>query len=112
MTDTVMLHIDTLGGTISTQWGPITHSTPQRIPGKPGHVEVSHQCLVMVEFFEEVLRDGPVYANDCLCTASIDGDRRFFHAEAENGRWTWLLCPADWDDGGGPDGVLLGIFPD
>ena len=118
----VELHQDPETGVISTPWGVMTHPTPAKIPGHPGEVVVGHVCLIDADVVAEMLATGgtgwgsasgvPDSVRDCIVGATTDGTRMFLNVAAQNGTWVWELHPAHWSDGGGPDGLMVGVWRD
>lgn len=106
---TVELRI-TAHSDVECDWGVITHARPE-IFGR-GLVRVAHLILVSKHWVDTLLTLGePDYCDECVCTVTESEGRKFFTAEAENGRWTWELFPCIWWDGEVPN-VYLGRWPD
>jgi hypothetical protein len=74
--------------------------------------DLKHLMLVTGDYIKDLLENGPQPGpRGGYHSASTDGDRLFAHLDYD-GRTTWELFKAHWWDGGEPNDVMIGRWPD
>ncbi len=99
---------------IETDWGIIEHPTPDPVPDQPGHFVVGHLLLIDSRMVAELLTIGvPLTIPEGIAGAYLADLGVFFCLVDHNDqRFVWELHPAHWFDGGGPHGLLCGVWRD
>lgn len=95
---------------IECDWGVIEHTDPRPAEGKVGHLMLAPGWMIggLLNAGQPV--PDPRYG---MISATASGRRLFAHIDDHAGKhWTWELFAADWEDGEGPDGMLIGRWPD
>jgi len=92
---------------VECNWGVINNgeADPRR--------ELEHLMLVTGDYIRELLQSGPIPGpHGGVHSATTQGSRIFAHLDYNGRRTTWELFDAHFDDGQGPDDILIGRWPD
>lgn len=90
-----------------SEWGPLRNAEADPRRG------LEPLMLVENNYIQQLLASGPQPGPwGGTHSASSDGQRIFAHMDYLGQRTTWELFPAHFDDGLGPDDMLIGRWPD
>lgn len=74
---------------------------------------VSHLIVMRVKTFDRIhSRPESNPRGSGTFSATTQKGRRFIHFDNDGQRWTWELFEAHFWDGGGPEDLLIGRWPD
>lgn len=77
------------------------------------HRELKPLMLTTADYVKKIMDEGPLPGpRGGIHGVSVDGERVFAHLDYCGGRTTWELFKAYWWDGGGPEDVMVGRWPD